>query len=101
MNAVAPIEPAQLALAMNDPLAGYAHNPHLRGYVVTYGGPETACPGCGRTQWLVGRATAECACCSTALPLPERGLTLELEVPVGRVHRAPPPAVRGGHRRAA
>lgn len=27
------------------------------------------CPGCGRSNWLVGRVTAECAFCSTALPL--------------------------------
>jgi hypothetical protein len=31
------------------------------------------CPGCGRSQWIVGRTTAECAFCSTALPLAERG----------------------------
>lgn len=27
------------------------------------------CPGCGRSQWLVGRIMAQCACCETALPL--------------------------------
>jgi hypothetical protein len=27
------------------------------------------CPGCGRSQWLVGRLLAECAFCSTALPI--------------------------------
>jgi hypothetical protein len=27
------------------------------------------CPGCGRTHWHIGRATAECAFCETALPL--------------------------------
>lgn len=27
------------------------------------------CPGCGRSQWIVGRATAECAFCATALPI--------------------------------
>jgi hypothetical protein len=27
------------------------------------------CPGCGRTHWMIGRATAECAFCGTALPL--------------------------------
>ena len=31
------------------------------------------CPGCGRTHWLVGRYSAECAFCSTALPLHEGG----------------------------
>ena len=29
------------------------------------------CPGCGRTHWLVGRSTAECAFCATALPIEE------------------------------
>jgi hypothetical protein len=34
------------------------------------------CPGCGRTQWFVGRSLAECAFCSTALPLADsRGRT--------------------------
>ncbi|WP_253183348.1 hypothetical protein [Sphingobium phenoxybenzoativorans] len=27
------------------------------------------CPGCGKSQWLVGRVVAECAFCETALPL--------------------------------
>jgi hypothetical protein len=31
------------------------------------------CPGCGRSQWLIGRSTAECAFCSTAVLLTEHG----------------------------
>lgn len=27
------------------------------------------CPGCGRSNWYIGRQYAECAFCSTALPL--------------------------------
>ena len=27
------------------------------------------CPGCGKSQWHVGRFSAECAYCETALPL--------------------------------
>jgi hypothetical protein len=27
------------------------------------------CPGCGRHQWIIGRLLAECAFCSTAVPL--------------------------------
>ncbi len=27
------------------------------------------CPSCGGKQWHIGRSTAECAYCSTALPL--------------------------------
>jgi hypothetical protein len=26
------------------------------------------CPGCGHSNWLVGRSMAECAICATALP---------------------------------
>lgn len=29
------------------------------------------CPGCGQAQWYVGRISAECAFCGTALPLQE------------------------------
>jgi hypothetical protein len=32
-------------------------------------GERNDCPGCGRSQWIIGRATAECAFCHTALPL--------------------------------
>jgi len=27
------------------------------------------CPGCGHSQWYVGREMAECAFCATALPI--------------------------------
>jgi hypothetical protein len=27
------------------------------------------CPGCARAKWIVGRFSAECAACGTALPL--------------------------------
>lgn len=41
-----------------------------RGYHSSYHENETNhCPGCGRTHWLIGRLTAECAFCSTAIPL--------------------------------
>jgi hypothetical protein len=32
-------------------------------------GKANRCPGCGGSQWLVGRVMAECAQCETALPL--------------------------------
>jgi hypothetical protein len=42
----------------------------LRGYHVVYREHETNhCPGCGRVHWHIGRITAECAFCGTALPL--------------------------------
>lgn len=41
-----------------------------RGYQVLFRPNEANhCPGCGRAQWLVGRVTAECVFCHTALPL--------------------------------
>ena len=36
---------------------------------VYHGDTVNHCPGCGRTHWHIGRATAECAFCETALPL--------------------------------
>jgi hypothetical protein len=32
-------------------------------------GEAAACPDCGATSWHVGRRSAECASCCTALPL--------------------------------
>lgn len=41
-----------------------------RGYHPVYHLDEiNHCPGCGRVQWYIGRMTAECAFCATALPL--------------------------------
>jgi hypothetical protein len=49
-----------------------AFNPNTRGYHAVYhDGEVNHCPGCGRTHWLIGRLSAECAFCSTALPLRE------------------------------
>ncbi len=43
-----------------------------RGFVITYHAKEkNRCPGCGKSHWYVGRMTAECAFCSTAMPLAE------------------------------
>lgn len=47
-------------------------NPFLRGYHAVYRENEVNhCPGCGHTHWYLGRMLAECAFCSTALPLQE------------------------------
>ena len=47
-------------------------DPSLRGYSVLFRVNEiNHCPGCGRAQWYVGRITAECVFCNTALPLAE------------------------------
>lgn len=48
------------------------HDPTRRGYVLTYRENEVnRCPGCSRTHWYVGRLSAECGFCGTALPLQE------------------------------
>ncbi len=47
-----------------------AFNPTNRGYHAVYrDGQVNHCPGCGRTHWIIGRLSAECAFCTTALPL--------------------------------
>lgn len=47
-------------------------NPAHRGYHAVYRDNEVNhCPGCGRTHWFVGRMSAECGFCGTALPLAE------------------------------
>lgn len=42
--------------------------PAVRGYRPLYRA-GTHCPCCGGSAWLVGRRSAECAGCCTALPL--------------------------------
>lgn len=42
------------------------------GYRPTYRA-GACCPACGGSQWHVGRTTAECAICATALPIAEGG----------------------------
>ena len=50
----------------------FAHDPAARGYSVVYRpGQTNFCPGCGRSHWYVGRVSAECGFCATALPLIE------------------------------
>jgi hypothetical protein len=49
---------------------GKAHDPQARGWVTVYRHDvANYCPGCSRSHWLVGRTSAECAFCATALPL--------------------------------
>ena len=48
------------------------HDPKQRGYCVVYREDRVNhCPACGRTHWYVGRVSAECGFCATALPLAE------------------------------
>jgi Fe-S cluster biogenesis protein NfuA len=39
-----------------------------RGYQPVYR-TGTACPGCGSGHWSIGRQSAECVSCGTALPI--------------------------------
>ena len=51
------------------------YDPRARGYHVVYRPNEANhCPGCGGSHWMIGRLMAECAFCSTALPLLEAGM---------------------------
>lgn len=46
-----------------------------RGHHIVYRANTTnQCPGCGRSQWYVGRISAECGYCATAVPLAEARL---------------------------
>lgn len=54
----------------------FAHDPTLRGYHAVYReGEVNHCPGCGRSHWIIGRFSAECGFCATALALADGGLT--------------------------
>lgn len=55
----------------------HSNNPAVRppvsmsgGFAILYhAGSDNHCPACGRDQWIIGRVTAQCAFCETALPL--------------------------------
>ena len=50
----------------------FAERLPARGYHVQFRrGQPNPCPGCGRSHWWIGRVTAECAFCGTAIALPE------------------------------
>ncbi len=52
----------------------HAFDPARTGYRFAYRADEANhCPGCGKTQWIIGRMLAECAFCATALPLQAGG----------------------------
>lgn len=43
-----------------------------RGHHIVYrANAANHCPGCGRSQWYIGRVSAECGFCGTAVPLAE------------------------------
>lgn len=46
----------------------FTASPHA--YLPLYRGDEpNHCPGCGGQQWIIGRMTAECGRCASAIPL--------------------------------
>jgi hypothetical protein len=54
----------------------FPHDPAARGYQLVYRpGEANQCPGCGRSHWHVGRISAECGFCGTALALADTGMT--------------------------
>lgn len=56
--------------ASNSFAAGLAKRGH---HIVYRANTSNHCPGCGRSQWYVGRVSAECGFCATAIPLAETG----------------------------
>jgi hypothetical protein len=48
--------------------AGLAKRGH---HIVYRANASNHCPGCGRSQWYIGRVSAECGFCGTAVPLAE------------------------------
>ena len=58
-----------------------------KGFVVLYRRHgNNACPSCGKSNWIVGRTSAECAFCQTALPLAEP-VSPELQASLERTER--------------
>ena len=56
----------------SDQRRDHAHDPSRRGYHIAYREDQVNhCPGCGRSHWYIGRLSAECGFCGTALPLTE------------------------------
>lgn len=55
--------------------ASLAANLAQRGHHIVYrANVQNHCPGCGRSQWFIGRISAECGFCGTAVPLAEAKL---------------------------
>ena len=52
--------------------ASFAAGLAKRGHHIVYrANAENHCPGCGRSHWYIGRISAECGFCGTAIPLAE------------------------------
>ena len=52
----------------------FAKQTPARGFMpLYYAGESNHCPGCGGMHWHIGRVSAECARCETALPIAMAG----------------------------
>jgi hypothetical protein len=52
--------------------ASFASDLVRRGHHIVYrANSSNHCPGCGRSQWYIGRISAECGFCGAAIPLAE------------------------------
>lgn len=81
------IAPAALARIVPGHFAGPAT---LAGPLPVYReGSTNHCPGCGRAHWHVGRITAECAFCETALPIDATFAQVDAALERPRLVRAP------------
>ena len=62
--------------------ASFAAGLAKRGHHIVYRANESNhCPGCGRSHWHIGRVTAECGFCGTAVPLAETSVVEASPVP--------------------
>ena len=64
--------------------AGLAKRGH---HIVYRANSANHCPGCGRSQWYIGRISAECGFCGTAVPLAETAI-VEAATPSSRRPRS-------------
>lgn len=72
-----------------------AHRGH---HIVYRTHAENHCPGCGRSNWYIGRTSAECGFCGTAVPLAEARMDVEKKrdkVPTGETRRYPRMKTKG------
>jgi hypothetical protein len=62
-------------LTLNQLFGAREHDAGLRAYAVYRTNHPEPCPTCGGRHWRIGRVSAECATCATALPLVDAGST--------------------------
>ncbi|WOK38021.1 hypothetical protein [Sphingomonas sp. C3-2] len=67
-----------------DPPIRRAIEPALSGYRIMYHRAEpNRCPGCGNSNWHIGRISAQCAFCDLSLPLAEAAAPGDLMARLG------------------